>query len=107
MILRSWRGAVRTEDTERYLKHQADTGVKEYRDTAGNRGAIVLRRDRGDVVEVLTLSLWTTMDAVRGFAGDDPARARFYPGDDDLLVEKDLHADHFEVVGMDLDAGLS
>jgi heme-degrading monooxygenase HmoA len=104
MILRSWRGAVRAEDAERYLEHQERTGVSEYRETAGNRGAIVLSRARGDLVEVVTLSLWDSMDAVRGFAGDDPERARFYPGDDDLLAEKDLHADHYDVVSGSFDA---
>ena len=47
------------------------------------------------------------MDAVEAFAGADPERAKFYPGDDELLAEKDLHADHFEVVGVDLDPALS
>ena len=45
------------------------------------------------------------MDAVRRFAGEEPEKARFYPGDDDLLAEKDLHADHYDVVEADL-AGL-
>lgn len=103
MIMRTWRGAVRPEDAERYLEHQAGTGVADYRATAGNLGVLVLRREAGDLVEVTTISLWESMDAVRAFAGDDPSVARFYPGDDDLLVEKDLHADHHEVVGVDLD----
>lgn len=103
MILRSWRGAVRAEDAERYLAHQAETGVRGYRETEGNLGALVLRRPRGELTEVVTLSLWESMEAVRRFAGDDPDRARFYPGDAELLVEKDLHVDHFEVVGADLD----
>ena len=102
MILRSWRGAVRAADAERYLAHQSETGVNDYRATEGNRGVIVLSREQGDLVEVVTLSLWESMDAVRRFAGDDPERAKFYPGDDDLLAEKDLHADHFEVVEADL-----
>jgi heme-degrading monooxygenase HmoA len=104
MILRTWRGAVRLEDAERYLDHQAGTGVRDYRETDGNLGALVLKRVRGDRCEVTTVSLWESMDAVRRFAGDDPDRARFYPGDDDLLVEKDLHVDHFEVVSVDLDS---
>ena len=103
MIMRTWRGAVRPEDADRYLDHQAGTGVAGYRATAGNLGVLVLRREAGDLVEVTTVSLWGSMDAVRAFAGDDPSVARFYPGDDDLLVEKDLHADHFEVTGADLD----
>ncbi|WP_122817952.1 hypothetical protein [Nocardioides pantholopis] len=106
MILRRWRGAVRAEDAEAYLAHQDETGVRAYRETPGNLGVLVLRRPVGDLVEVVTLSLWNSMDAVRRFAGDQPEVAVFYPGDDDLLVEKDLHVDHHEVVDADLDRAL-
>jgi heme-degrading monooxygenase HmoA len=102
MILRSWRGAVRPADAGRYLAHQSETGVRDYRETEGNRGVLVLSRPRGDLVEVITLTLWESMEAVRRFAGADPGQARFYPGDDELLAEKDLHADHWDVVEMDL-----
>jgi heme-degrading monooxygenase HmoA len=103
MIVRTWRGAVRPEDVDEYLRHQDETGVGEYRETSGNRGVLVLRRPRGDLVEITTVSFWDSMDAVRAFAGDDPERAKFYPGDDDLLAQKDAHADHYEVIGIDLD----
>jgi len=105
--MRTWRGAVRAGDAEAYLRHQADTGVREYRETTGNLGVLVLRRDRGELCEVTTVSFWESMDDVRRFAGDDPGQAKFYPGDDDLLAEKDLHADHFEVVSADLDASMA
>lgn len=104
MILRRWRGAVRAEDAEQYLAHQAETGIAEYRSTPGNRGALALRRDRDDgLVDVETLSWWESWDAIEAFAGQDPAVAVFYPGDDELLVEKDPHVDHFEIVSSDLD----
>jgi heme-degrading monooxygenase HmoA len=106
MIVRTWRGAVRPADEERYLRHQADTGVSEYRETPGNLGALVLRRERDGLVEVTTVSFWASIDAVRAFAGDDPGWAKFYPGDDDLLADKDEHADHYELIGVDLDAAL-
>lgn len=103
MIMRTWRGAVQPEDVDRYLEHQASTGVRDYRQTPGNLGALVLRRPKGPLVEVITVSLWASMDAVSGFVGPEPERARFYPGDDDLLAEKDLHVNHYEVVSVDLD----
>jgi heme-degrading monooxygenase HmoA len=103
MIMRTWRGAVRPEHAERYLDHQARTGIRDYRRTPGNLGALVLRRSVPGLVEVTTVSFWTSMEAVKTFAGDAPEQARFYPGDDELLAEKDLHADHFEVVSWDLD----
>jgi heme-degrading monooxygenase HmoA len=67
----------------------------------------MLRRDVDDLVEVVTLSFWTSMDAVTGFAGEQPERAVFYPGDDELLVEKDPHVDHYEVVSADIDGSLA
>ena len=44
-------------------------------------------------------TLWDSMDAVRGFAGEDPETAVFYPEDDRFLVERDLQSHHFEVIG--------
>ncbi len=105
--MRTWRGAVRREDLDRYLEHQERTGVREYRETPGNRGVLVLTRDTGGVVEVVTVSFWEDWDAVRRFAGDDPDRAQFYPGDDDLLLQKDLHATHHTVDSADLDPELA
>ncbi|MCM0622896.1 antibiotic biosynthesis monooxygenase [Nocardioides bruguierae] len=103
MIIRTWRGAVRVQDAEEYLQHQAETGVREYRDTPGNLGVLVLRRPQEDLVEITTVSFWNSMDAIRAFAGDNPEQARFYAGDDNLLVEMDTQACHYEVVSSDPD----
>jgi hypothetical protein len=45
----------------------------------------------------------TWRDAVRAFAGEDPGRAKFYPGDHELLAAKDAHANHYEVIEADVD----
>jgi hypothetical protein len=74
-----------------------ETGVKEYLETEGNRGALVLRRNQGDSTQFLFLSLWDSVDAIRRFAGDDYEVAVFYPQDDEFLVERDLHVNHYEV----------
>ena len=78
------------------------TGLKEYRDTDGNLGALILRRGAGATVELLFVSLWESLDAVRGFAGYDYARAVFYPEDDAFLVERDLHVEHYELAAAEL-----
>lgn len=104
MIMRTWKGTVRASHADRYLEHQAGTGVSDYRATPGNLGVIVIHRDQADRCEVTTVSLWDSMESVRRFAGERPERAKFYPGDDELLVEKDLHADHYEVVSASLNA---
>lgn len=99
MIARTWRGWTSAADADRYVDYLNETGVKEYRETPGNRGVLVLRRIADDRAEFLLVSLWDTMDAVRAFAGDDVAVAVFYPEDDAFLVDRERHADHFEVVG--------
>jgi heme-degrading monooxygenase HmoA len=98
VIARTWRGAVRAENADAYLEYLEATGLKEYRETAGNQGVFALRRIEGDRCEFLLLTLWDSLDAVKGFAGDDVERAVFYPEDDRFLVDRDLTSTHYEVV---------
>jgi len=97
MIARTWRGWTRREDSDTYLDYLRDTGLKEYRATPGNRGAWALQRDDGDRTEIVTLSFWDSLDAVRAFAGDDVERAVFYPEDDRFLVDRDLAVTHYRL----------
>jgi heme-degrading monooxygenase HmoA len=97
MVARTWRGVVRAEDRHAYLEVVARTGMPASRATPGNVGFFVLQRPFGDQAEILTMSLWTSMDAISAFAGPDISRAVFFPEDDAYLVERDLHADHWEV----------
>jgi heme-degrading monooxygenase HmoA len=97
MIVRMWRGAVRAADAEAYAAYIDETGMAEYGRTAGNRGAYMLQREKGELVEFVTVSMWDDMDAVKAFAGDDPERAVFYPEDDRFLVERDETVTHFDV----------
>ena len=97
MIARIWSGAVRREDGDAYVAYIQETGIAHYKSTPGNRGAWLLRRDDGDRSEIITFSLWDSIDAVRGFAGDDVEKAVFYPEDDRYLVERELTVKHYEV----------
>ena len=58
----------------------------------------MLRRDEGERSEFVMVTLWDSMDAVKGFAGDDPDKAVYYPEDDRFLVERDLTVRHFQVL---------
>jgi heme-degrading monooxygenase HmoA len=94
-----WRGWVRTADRAAYVDYIEATGMAEYRATPGNQGAWMLARDLGDGrTEIVTLSLWESRDAIRGFAGDDIERAVFYPEDERFLVDRETTVTHFDVV---------
>ena len=44
------------------------------------------------------MSLWDSLEAVRGFAGDDVDLAVFFPEDDRFLVSRELTVSHYELV---------
>jgi len=106
MIARTWLGRTRADAGDTYLGYLEDTGVRECADTDGNRGVLVLRRTRGDVAEFLFVSFWDSMDAVRGFAGPDPERARYYDEDREYLLEMPPTVDHYEVAARRFPAGV-
>jgi len=98
MIARIWRGWVATVDRDVYAAYVEETGVAQYRETAGNQGAHILLRDLDDGrTEIVALSFWTSYDAIRGFAGDDIETAVYYPEDDRYLVQREDTVTHYEV----------
>jgi heme-degrading monooxygenase HmoA len=98
MIARVWRGWVRTEDRDAYAAYIEQTGIAHYRATPGNLEAHMLLRDLADGrTEVVTLSFWSSLEAVRAFAGDDVTRAVFYPEDDRYLVDREVTVAHYDV----------
>ena len=88
---------MRREDADAYVAYMEATGQAAYAPTPGNRGACMLRREDGERTEVFTFSFWDSLDAFRGFAGDEVETAVFYPEDDRFLVERDLTVKHYEV----------
>jgi heme-degrading monooxygenase HmoA len=97
VIARIWRGWTRRQDADDYLAYVRETGLEAYRATPGNQGAWALQRDDGDRTEIVTLSFWESLDAIRAFAGDDVERAVFYPEDDRFLVDRELTVTHFRL----------
>jgi heme-degrading monooxygenase HmoA len=86
MIARVWSGAVRQADADTYADYIRDTGFAKYGETAGNRGAWLLRRDDGEHTQFITMSLWDSVDAIKAFAGEDIEAAVLYPEDERYLV---------------------
>src|SRR5947208_3321195 len=97
MIARIWRGITLKEKADDYLAYLHETGLKDYAKTAGNRGVTVLRREQGEHCEIMLISLWESMEAVRAFAGENPERSVYYPEDDQFLLQMEPLVRHYEV----------
>ncbi|MBE7473048.1 MAG: antibiotic biosynthesis monooxygenase [Anaerolineae bacterium] len=98
MIARIWHGITPAEKAEAYLDFLNQSGVRDYRATPGNRGVYVLRRIEGEVAHFTLISLWDSMEAVKGFAGPQPEIAHYYPEDQDFLLEFEPTVTHHEVL---------
>jgi heme-degrading monooxygenase HmoA len=98
MIARTWRGVTAARDADAYLDYLHQTGLTEFRQTEGNRGALALRRLEGERAEFVVLSLWESEAAIRRFAGENIEQAVFYPEDKRFLIERDNQVTHYEVV---------
>ncbi len=98
MIARVWRGAAADAMGARaYLRHFDANVLPALEKVAGYRGARVLRRAGAGRIELLVTTFWDSMQAVRGFAGEDPERAVVDPEARAALVELDDFVRHYEV----------
>jgi heme-degrading monooxygenase HmoA len=61
-------------------------------------GVYVLRRDEAGITQFQVITLWSSMDAIRSFAGGDPNRARYYAQDDEYLLEREPMTTHYDVL---------
>lgn len=98
MIARQWHGRVPSEKADAYHDYLLATGLAEYASTPGNRGVWVFRRTQEGVTHFLLTTLWESVEAIKRFAGEDYQLARYYPADDEYLLEREPFVTHYEVV---------
>ena len=99
MIIRMWHGRVATSDSLTYRGFLNRRALPDYRSVPGNVSVQVLERLDGDVTHFMTLTMWESLEAIRGFAGENIESAKYYPEDKDVLLELEPTVVHYEVVG--------
>ena len=98
MIVRSWRGRASLAKRDAYPAHFAHGVLSALRGIEGFLGASLLREIEGDTVEFLVLTRWTSLAAIRAFAGEDLGRAVVEPEAVAALTSFDPRVRHYEVV---------
>ena len=98
MIARRWHGRIPGDKAAEYLDLMENVGLPDYRSTPGNLGAWCLHRQEGEIVHVEMFTLWEDEAAIRRFAGDDLARAKYYDFDPGFLLELEPEVTHFDVI---------
>ncbi|WP_306059110.1 antibiotic biosynthesis monooxygenase family protein [Natronococcus wangiae] len=97
MIGRIWHGRTPAEKADAYFEFLKERAIPDYESTDGNLGAYVFRRIEGDDAHFLTITFWESRDAIRKFAGEDIESAKYYPEDEDFLLEFEPTVAHYEM----------
>ena len=99
MISRMWHGRVPTVKAKAYREFLMKRATPDYRSIEGNNQVYILERHEGEVTHFIMLTFWDSLESVRGFAGEEVERAKYYPEDKDFLLEFEPNVIHYEVVG--------
>jgi heme-degrading monooxygenase HmoA len=99
MIVRMWHGRVDMSKAQAYRAFLNQRAIPDYQAVAGNLSVHILERHDDAATHFITMTFWTDMDAIRTFAGDDVAVAKYYPEDTNFLLECEPTVVHYEVVG--------
>jgi heme-degrading monooxygenase HmoA len=71
--------------------------LPDLRKLPGFLGLELCEAPRGDRVELLVITRWASIEAIKAFAGGNPDRAVVEPGAKAVLAEHDDFVIHYEV----------
>lgn len=97
MMCRIWHGLTPRSKADAYTDFLERRAVPDYRSVPGNLSVAVLRRDEPEVTHFMTVTHWESEESIRAFAGDDLLGAKYYPEDQEFLLEFEPKVQHFVV----------
>jgi heme-degrading monooxygenase HmoA len=101
MIARVWSARTTRAQAPTYVEHLQSQVLPAIRRVDGYGGAMLLERPVPDGVEIIVLTFWRSLKAIRGFAGTDLEGAVVAPEAAALLTQFDKRVRHYEVAVQD------
>ncbi|MFL5089239.1 MAG: antibiotic biosynthesis monooxygenase family protein [Xanthobacteraceae bacterium] len=84
-IARIWRGRTIAARADEYAAYLYAHGIRPLEDKA--LGVQLLRENRADETEFVTISYWESVEAMSRLAGKDPRRIHHLARDPEFLIE--------------------
>jgi heme-degrading monooxygenase HmoA len=97
MVARVWRGWTKAEDADAYEKLLREVVYPSLQRITGYHGGYILRHDREEETEFVTVNLFESLDAVKAFAGSEYEIPVFEPEARRLLARVEPIARHYDV----------
>ena len=97
MIARIWEGKTKAEDFEAYTEFMKSKAIPDYKKTDGFIKLVFLRRIEGEIAYFKLITFWENLEVIKNFAGADHEIAKYYPKDQDFLLEFEEKVMHYDV----------
>ena len=101
MIARLWSAQTTPAQVPAYAEHLRSRVMPELMSVDGYAGAMLLKRETSGEVELTVITLWQSLDSIRGFAGDDLEGAVVADEAAAVLTHFDDRVRHYEVIVKD------
>ncbi|WP_209320111.1 antibiotic biosynthesis monooxygenase [Flavobacterium denitrificans] len=97
MIARIWHGKTKMEDYETYTEFIIKTAIPDYEKTPGFVKLSFLKSIKNNEGHFLLITYWENWKVIKNFAGENIEKAKYYPEDEQFLLEFEENVEHFEV----------
>jgi heme-degrading monooxygenase HmoA len=101
MIARVWSAHATPACAPAYRDHLRAHVLPAVRKVDGYGGAVLLERETSDMVEIIVITWWRSLEAIRGFAGADIEDAVVADEAAALLTRFDRRAHHYTLAVKD------
>ncbi len=97
MISRHWKGITKPGLADRYIAHLERETFPLLMALPGFKRASILRREVAAGTEFQIVTEWQSLDAIKAFAGAHPEAAVVPPAAQELMLDYDRIAVHYEI----------
>ena len=96
-IMRLWHGEVAIEKADEYEQFMIEKAAPDYGSVAGLINLFFQRKNEEDRAHFLLITIWDSLESIKKFAGDKPELAKYYPEDDNFLLEKEKYSSMYDI----------
>ena len=97
MIARVWHGRTPAAKAEEYRTYLFEAGVQAIAKLPGNRGVQMQVGIGGETGDFTVVSFWDSIDAIKGYAGEDYTKVHDLPRDKEFLIDHEPLVRHYHL----------
>ncbi len=97
MIARIWHGKTSIANFEAYTEFLRKVAIPDYQKTTGFKSLSFLTQIKNNEGHFTLVTYWENLEVIKNFAGNDFEKAKYYPEDNNFLLEFEPYVEHFEV----------